>query len=127
MFTRALCWLTRLRQLRILCPGIYDFGGDVARFQRYKEAFYFTLNELGKNSLRSLHVTCSPEFSDTLMDSCCSSAPDLKELFIDGNGISKFSDRMVSLCNLASLRLWNITSIDQKVVVLLGHTQASLS
>ncbi|KAF2907358.1 hypothetical protein DAI22_12g091500 [Oryza sativa Japonica Group] len=106
----------RLRQLRILCPGIYDFGGDVARFQRYKEAFYFTLNELGKNSLRSLHVTCSPEFSDTLMDSCCSSAPDLKELFIDGNGISKFSDRMVSLCNLASLRLWNITSIDQKVL-----------
>uniref|UniRef100_A0A0E0J8S2 Uncharacterized protein n=1 Tax=Oryza nivara TaxID=4536 RepID=A0A0E0J8S2_ORYNI len=92
---QELCWLTRLRQLRILCPGIYDFGGDVARFQRYKEAFYFTLNELGKNSLRSLHVTCSPEFSDTLMDSCCSSAPDLKELFIDGNGISKFSDRMI--------------------------------
>jgi hypothetical protein len=29
------------------------------------------------------------------MDSCCSSAPDLKELFIDGNGISKFSDRMI--------------------------------
>uniref|UniRef100_A0A0E0RFT1 Uncharacterized protein n=1 Tax=Oryza rufipogon TaxID=4529 RepID=A0A0E0RFT1_ORYRU len=43
---QELCWLTRLRQLRILCPGIYDFGGDVARFQRYKEAFYFTLNEL---------------------------------------------------------------------------------
>ncbi|EEC78774.1 hypothetical protein OsI_19007 [Oryza sativa Indica Group] len=109
--------LTRLRYLRIRTP----FGGDVARFERYKDAFYMTLDELGKNSLQSLHVHVTTKFSDTLMDSCCSSAPGLRELSISGVGISKLSEQMVSLSNLAYLVIfYNTRSNDQKYINLLG-------
>uniref|UniRef100_A0A0E0BR66 Uncharacterized protein n=1 Tax=Oryza glumipatula TaxID=40148 RepID=A0A0E0BR66_9ORYZ len=113
--------LTRLRHLRISCQGIHHFGGDVARFERYKDAFYMTLDELGKNSLQSLHVHVTTEFSDTLMDSCCSSAPGLRELSTSGVGISKLSEQMVSLSNLAYLKIfYNTRSIDQKDINLFG-------
>uniref|UniRef100_I1R5G3 Uncharacterized protein n=1 Tax=Oryza glaberrima TaxID=4538 RepID=I1R5G3_ORYGL len=50
----SVCRLQKLQRLNFNYPMrlpdeigvLQSFGGDVARFQRYKEAFYFTLNEL---------------------------------------------------------------------------------
>uniref|UniRef100_A0A0D9XYD2 Rx N-terminal domain-containing protein n=1 Tax=Leersia perrieri TaxID=77586 RepID=A0A0D9XYD2_9ORYZ len=82
--------LTRLREIGIKCYGICEFGGDVERLQRYKEAFYLTLEEL-----------------------------DFIELCIHGEPISNLLKRLVSFYNLAYLDII-ITCFDQKVVNLLG-------
>ncbi|CAL4905777.1 unnamed protein product [Urochloa decumbens] len=113
----ALRRLTKLKTVGIYLPRI----GNLPRHDagRYKEALMSFLTVMGKQGLQSLQISGSCFLIEKLMDLLCCTAPCLRKLNVDANGITRLPKQMVSLANLSHLSL-SVVRIKQEDLCILG-------
>ncbi|CAL4898485.1 unnamed protein product [Urochloa decumbens] len=122
-FVETLRRLTKLKTLGLDMPHRQELGCDTGR---YEEAFKSSLAAMGKHGLQSLNISKSNILEEELMDILCCTIPCLRELVIEGTGITRLSKQMVSLVNVTYLRLF-MERIKQEDLCILGGIPALLS
>uniref|UniRef100_A0A0E0BR83 Rx N-terminal domain-containing protein n=1 Tax=Oryza glumipatula TaxID=40148 RepID=A0A0E0BR83_9ORYZ len=115
--------LTKLRTLEIVLHGSDTLGAH--EMGRYEEALESSLTVLGKHKIQSLEISCCDYLRDKLLDLLCCTVPNIQKLVISGNCISRPSQQMLSLVNLAHLDIY-FQRIKQEDLSVLGSISTLL-